>query len=80
MAVYRDSVGNTYDTLPAKKAGKGSKGAKPGPKHGRKSKYAGTQKKHGINTGRNGASSRKRYFGEPKPREAALNALFWAQR
>lgn len=34
--MYHDSVGNTYTSLPAKKANKGSKGAKPGPKHGRK--------------------------------------------
>lgn len=72
MALYKDSVGNTYDRLPPKPPNKSAKGSKPGPKHGKK--HVGPTNKHGTETGRNGPRSRERYFGEPAQRAAILQA------
>ena len=47
MALYRDSVGGTYDHIPSGKK-KGAKGANPGPKHGGNPNRGGPQKKHGV--------------------------------
>ena len=52
MALYKDSLGNVYTSLPKKPENHTAKGASPGPKHGRRVKYDGPKKKHGPRTGK----------------------------
>jgi len=77
--IYKDSVGNTYTKLPTKPPNKSAKGAKPGPKHGRKSRYTGEKKKHGTMTGHNGPRARLSYYGIPKHRLDELQAMWKRQ-